>query len=113
MRKESSSNFINEKKIIAKCSLAYTISLVGGRWKPTILWHLLRGKMRYSQLRKLIPDASERVLVAQLRELESDALVRRILFAEVPPRVEYEMTDLGLSLKTLLMEIEQWGDEHK
>jgi len=113
MKKETSSNSINASAIIIKCSLAYTISLIGGRWKPTILWQLLNSKMRYNELRKSIPEASERILVAQLRELERDGLIQRIVFAQVPPRVEYEVTDHGLTMKSLLLEMENWGNGHK
>lgn len=74
------------------------------RWQDTI---------RYSQLRKVIPQVSERVLVAQLRELEKDKLVSRIVHPEVPPRVEYELTELGNSMRPMLESISQWGNLHR
>ena len=113
MKKVTSSNTLNEQVINKKCSMAYTLSIIGGRWKPTILWNLLNGKMRYGELRKRIPEVSERVLITQLRELEDDNTVKRIVYAEVPPRVEYELTPLGLSMRAFLLQLEQWGDEHK
>ncbi|MEN7551779.1 helix-turn-helix domain-containing protein [Rapidithrix thailandica] len=113
MRKENSSNNINEKKIAAKCGMAYTLSLIGGRWKPTILWRLMDGKMRYSELKRSIPDVSERMLVMQLRELEKGELVKRIVYAEVPPKVEYELTALGLSMRPMLQSISDWGEAHR
>ena len=113
MRKENSSNSINEKKINATCSTAYTLSLIDGRWKPNILWQLMQGKMRYNELKKSIPDVSERILTMQLRELENDGLVTRIIYAEVPPRVEYEMSEKGLSMKGLLQLISDWGDQNR
>jgi DNA-binding HxlR family transcriptional regulator len=114
MRKEASTSYLNEKKINASCGMAYTLSLIGGRWKPNILWQLLtHGKLRYNSLRKQIPDVSERVLVAQLKELEKDELITRIIYPEVPPRVEYELTPLGLSMKPVLQQISDWGDENR
>lgn len=114
MRKETSSNSLNEKKIMATCGMGYTLSLIGGRWKSNILWRLLNnGKLRYSALRRLIPDVSERMLVSQLRELEADQLVNRIVYPEVPPRVEYELTALGHSMKTMLQCISDWGEMHR
>ena len=114
MRKINSSNSLNEKKIMATCGMGYALSLIGGRWKSNILWRLLiEGKLRYSELRKLIPEISERMLVAQLRELESDQLVKRIVHPEVPPRVEYELTTLGHSMEPMLSCISEWGEKHR
>lgn len=113
MRKENSSNAINERQLRGDCGTAYTLSLIGGRWKPTILWRLLDGKMRYNELKKSISGISERVLVLQLRELENDDLVKRIIYPEVPPRVEYELTPLGWSMEALLQHMSDWGVAHK
>ncbi|RBL89622.1 winged helix-turn-helix transcriptional regulator [Chitinophaga flava] len=113
MRKTNSTNAINEKTLSRLCSTAHTLSVIGGRWKPTILWCLLDGKMRYHELKKSIKGVSERVLVLQLRELESDQLVKRIIYPEVPPRVEYELTSLGKSLEPLLNQMASWGALHK
>lgn len=113
MRKESSTNTLNKKSINETCDLAHTISLIGGRWKPSILWRLLSGKMRYSELRKALPNVSERILVLQLRELEKDGLIKRIVYAEVPPRVEYEVTALGQSMKPMLKAILDWGVKNR
>lgn len=114
MRKSNSSNSLNEKKILASCGMGYTLSLIGGRWKANILWGLLtNGKMRYSAVRRLLPEISERMLVAQLKELEADRLVNRIAHPEVPPRVEYELTDLGATLKGMLQAMSDWGEMHK
>lgn len=94
--------------------MGYALSLIGGRWKSNILWRLLSdGKLRYSALRKLIPDISERMLVAQLRELEADQLINRIVYPEVPPRVEYELTPLGRSMKPMFQSISDWGEMHR
>ncbi|UPK72922.1 winged helix-turn-helix transcriptional regulator [Chitinophaga filiformis] len=93
--------------------MAYTLDLIGGRWKPAILWALLEGKLRYSELKKNIPDVSERILVLQLRELEKDGLIKRLVYAEVPPRVEYELTNDGQSMKQMLQIISDWGNVHR
>lgn len=113
MRKENSTNALNEREILDSCGMAYTLSLIGGRWKPTILWRLTKGKKRYSELRNSIPNVSERILVMQLRELEKDALINRTVYAEVPPRVEYQLSDLGRSLLPLLQNISDWGEKHR
>jgi DNA-binding HxlR family transcriptional regulator len=113
MRKESSKNLENEIAIMQGCGMAYTLNLIGGRWKPSILWRLVGGTFRYSQLRASLPSISERILVLQLRELESDGLIERIVYREVPPRVEYSLTPLGQSLKPVLQSLSDWGDEHR
>jgi DNA-binding HxlR family transcriptional regulator len=114
MRKESSSNALNEKQIMSTCGMGYALSMIGGRWKANILWRLLiHGKLRYSELRKNIPTISERMLVAQLRELEADRLIKRIVYPEVPPRVEYDLTELGSSMRPMLESISAWGEMHR
>lgn len=114
MRKNNSTNSLNEKKINASCGMGYALSLIGGRWKTNILWRLLAvDRLRYSALRRMIPDISERMLVNQLRELEADQLVNRIVYPEVPPRVEYELTSLGRSMKPMLKSISDWGEMHR
>jgi DNA-binding HxlR family transcriptional regulator len=113
MRKTSSTNALNEKELKEYCGMTYTFSVLGGRWKANIIYKLFNGKMRYSELKRSIPNVSERILVAQLREMEKDQLLRRIVYAEVPPRVEYELTTLGLSLKPMMKVISDWGNMHK
>lgn len=114
MRKKASTNYINEEKINATCGMAYALAVMGGRWKPAILWQLTQHhKMRYSQLRKNLAHISERVLVAQLKELEQDLLIIRTAHPEVPPRVEYELSSLGASMKPMLETISHWGEMHR
>jgi len=110
MRKESSTNAMNEAAIVRDCGMAYTLSVLGGRWKPAILFRLLRGRMRYSELLRAVEGVSERMLVAQLRELEADGLVKRIVYAEVPPRVEYELTEKGMSAERVIESMSDWGN---
>lgn len=113
MRKEESTNAQNEAILIRNCGMAYTLSVIGGRWKPNILYCLLEGKMRYNELRKTIDGVSERMLVAQLRELEEYGLVKRIIHPEVPPKVEYELTPLGYSTQPMLNLMSDWGNMNR
>ncbi|WP_133784239.1 winged helix-turn-helix transcriptional regulator [Pedobacter nutrimenti] len=113
MRKESSTNAINEKQINDSCGMAYSLSVLGGRWKPAILCRLVHQTMRYSDLKNSIDQISERMLVSQLRELEADQVVKRTVYPVVPPRVEYELTELGLSMKPMLKAMSDWGNMHR
>jgi DNA-binding HxlR family transcriptional regulator len=113
MRKESSTNTFNEKQIIDSCGMAYSLSIIGGRWKPAILCRLSHQKMRYSDLKNSIENISERMLIAQLRELEADHIIKRTVYPVVPPRVEYEMTDLGRTMQPMLRSMSDWGNMHR
>ena len=95
------------------CDVEATLSVIGGRWKPVLVCHLLGGKKRFGELRRLVPNATERMITLQLRELESDGVVSREVFAEVPPRVEYDVTDYGRSLQPILESMQAWGREFK
>lgn len=110
MRKETSTNAINEKRLTDSCGMANLLRVMGGRWKPCILGHLVYGKMRYNELKKSIIGISERMLVAQLRELEKDGIITRTVYPEVPPKVEYMMTDVGKSMKGVLDAMSDWGN---
>ena len=91
------------------CALDVTMELVGGKWKTIVLWYLRTDKKRFSELRKLIPGITEKMLSMQLRQLEKDGFVSRTVHAEVPPRVEYALTAHGKTLLPLLEEIAKWG----
>ena len=93
------------------CPVETTLALIGGKYKALILWRLSGGTLRFSQLQKHIP-ATARMLTLQLRELEQDGLVSRTVYPEVPPRVEYAMTDLGRSLMPILTAMRNWGAEY-
>ena len=84
----------------------------GGKWKALILWNLLEGTMRYSALRKAVPDATPKMLTQQLRELEADGLVSRTVWPVVPPRVDYALTPTGESIKPILTAMYRWGDAY-
>ena len=95
------------------CDVEATLSVIGGRWKPVLLCHLLGGRKRFGELRRLTPNATERMITLQLRELEADGVVDRHVYAEVPPRVEYELTEFGRSLETILVLLQEWGSAFK
>ncbi|MEM1453382.1 MAG: helix-turn-helix domain-containing protein [Planctomycetota bacterium] len=95
------------------CDVEATLSVIGGRWKPVLVCHLLQGRKRFGELRRLTPNATERMITLQLRELEADGVVARHVFAEVPPRVEYEVTDFGRSLEPILVQMQDWGRAFK
>lgn len=94
------------------CPLESTINLIGERWKFLIIRDLMDGKKRFSELKKSVGNISQKVLTQNLRALESSKLLTRTVFPEVPPRVEYELTDLGLSLKPILDAIRTWGETY-
>jgi DNA-binding HxlR family transcriptional regulator len=91
------------------CALDVTMAYIGGKWKSIVLWYLRKDAKRFSELNRLIPAITEKMLSLQLRELEKDGLVRRTVFAEVPPRVEYGLTEEGRTLLPLLEELAKWG----
>lgn len=91
------------------CPVAATLELIGGKYKALILWHLSEGKLRFSQLQKLVGGATPKMLTQQLRELESHKLIHREVFPIIPPRVEYSLTELGASLMPILVAMRDWG----
>ncbi len=91
------------------CAVGTTVAVIGGKWKPILLFHLLGGPLRYSELARLLPRTSERMLTRSLRELETDGLVSRTVFAEVPVRVEYALTAHGRTLVPVLQAMSDWG----
>ncbi|MFV0436709.1 MAG: winged helix-turn-helix transcriptional regulator [Desulfopila sp.] len=94
------------------CPVEATINLVGGKYKALILWNLMGGTLRFSELRREVPQATPKMLTQQLRELEADGLVNRKVYAEVPPRVEYSLTTLGRSIAPVLKAMYAWGTSY-
>lgn len=95
------------------CDVEATLCVIGGRWKPILICRLMNGPKRFSELCRLAPNATERMITLQLRELEADGIISRRVFAEVPPRVEYEVTDLGRSLQPIIAAMQLWGSGFK
>ena len=95
------------------CPVGITTGIVGGKWKPLILFHLRDKTQRFSELYRLIPNTTKKMLTQRLRELERDGIIRRKVFAQVPPRVEYSLTRHGQSLRPLLELMSVWGKRHR
>ncbi|MGE6754018.1 winged helix-turn-helix transcriptional regulator [Rossellomorea sp. NPDC071047] len=96
-----------------KCSIEYTLKKIGGKWKTVILWHLgTDGTLRYNELRRLLPGVAHKVLSQQLKELEEDGFINRTQYDTIPPKVEYSMTELGMTLIPILKQMHAWGKEH-
>lgn len=91
------------------CAMDVTMRYIGGKWKTVVLWYLRKDKKRFSELKRLIPNITEKMLSLQLKDLEKDGIVERKLYPEVPPRVEYFLTDFGKTLVPMLEEIAHWG----
>jgi len=94
-----------------KCSLEATMDALGGKWRSLILWHLIQEDLRFSQIQKIVPGISKKVLSEHLRVLEKNDLIIRLVYAEVPPRVEYKISQKGKTLSKALNELESWGKE--
>ena len=94
------------------CPVEATLELIGGKWKGIVLFYLLDGRLRFSELKRKIGCVTQRMLTKQLRELEASGLVNRFVYAEVPPRVEYELTEDGESLRPLVNALKDWGEQH-
>lgn len=92
------------------CAVEATLSVIGGIWKPVILFHLLEGKLRFNALCRLVSAATPRMITLQLCELEADGIITRIVYPEIPPKVEYELTSLGRSLAPVLISMRDWGE---
>ena len=94
------------------CPVEFTLERIGGKWKGVIIFHLLDGKKRFSELKKINPKLTQKVLTKQLRELEADGLVNRKVFAVVPPKTEYSLTESGIQLRPIIINLEKWGTTH-
>jgi DNA-binding HxlR family transcriptional regulator len=95
------------------CPTEMALEVVGGKWKLVILEHLVEGVLRFGQLQRALPTITARMLTRQLRELEDDGLVRRVVYTQVPPKVEYSLTDAGRSLEPLLGHLRAWGEWYR
>jgi DNA-binding HxlR family transcriptional regulator len=112
-RKKTSTNSINRQFLNDFCGVNYTIGLIEGRWKMNILYKLEGKALRFTELKKLIPNITDRMLTRQLKELEQNGLIERNVFATVPVKVVYQLTEICQSLSPIWKRLEQWGLEHK
>jgi len=110
--KETSTHFEN-KMSLNECDQIFAVGLIAGQWTLVICCHLTDKKLRFGELRKRIPNITERMLTLQLRKMEEGGLVKRTVYAEVPPRVEYELTKSGQELRPILKQLEEWGKKHR
>ncbi len=95
------------------CAVGVTLSVIGGLWKPLILFHLFAGKKRFMELCRAIPNATQRMLTLQLRELEADGVIIRHVYPQIPPKVEYEISPFGQSLSPILLSLRKWGQSYE
>ncbi len=102
-----------EEKVLPACAVETTLTLIGNKWKVLILRDLMNGTMRFGELKKSIGSISQKVLTSQLRDMEKNELLIRTVYAEVPPRVEYTLTDTGYSLRPILDALGNWGRDYK
>lgn len=102
-----------KKEDLPACPVKTTLSLIGDKWKVLILRDLMPGTKRFGELKKSVGSVSQKVLTAQLRDMEANGLISRKVYAEVPPRVEYSLTNLGKSLKPILDAMKNWGEDYK
>ncbi|QNF33993.1 helix-turn-helix transcriptional regulator [Adhaeribacter swui] len=111
--KEASTNQSNKNTALFACPVTFTLTKIGGRWKPLIIYNLLDGPKRYSELRKQIPAITEKMLIQHLKELEADQLISRHALAVVPPHVEYRLTPAGQELGPAMNEMANWGFKYR
>jgi DNA-binding HxlR family transcriptional regulator len=112
-RKPTSTNTQNREKLNNICGVTYAINILGGRWKLLILYKLDHKTLRFAEFKKKIPDISDRMLTLHLKELERDGLISREVYAEVPPRAEYKLTESGQALVPIWKQLEYWGLAHR
>lgn len=94
------------------CAVEAALEIIGGKWKGVVLFHLISGKLRFSEIKRKIGSVTQRTLTKQLRELEADGMVTRTVHAVVPPKVDYELTPKGQALAPILLSLREWGGEH-
>lgn len=96
-----------------ECPVKVTIDIIGGKWKPLILWHLIHKTLRFSQLQRRLTGVTQKMLTQQLRELECDGIVHRQVYPEIPPRVEYSLTEEGRTLEPVVRQMMEWGKDYR
>ena len=105
MRKQKHKSYI-------ACPVEATLDIIGGKWKGIVLFHLMQGTKRFNELRRLVPEITQRMLTLQLRQLEKDGLIKRKIYKQIPPKVEYFLSNLGQTLTPILQQLERWGTQY-
>jgi DNA-binding HxlR family transcriptional regulator len=95
------------------CPIEVTLTILGGKWKPLILFHLLEETKRFGELQRLMPQVTREMLTQHLRQLEADGIIHRQVYQQVPPKVEYSLTDIGRTLTPILQDMNQWGGDYR
>lgn len=102
-----------EEKYSEGCPVKKTLEVIGGKWKGIILYHLIEGPKRFNFFRRVYPDLTQFMLTLQLRELERDGIIHREIYKQVPPKVEYSLTEFGRTLEPIILAMRNWGDAYK
>lgn len=100
-------------EICTKTPVGVTLKVIGGKWKLLVLWHLREKTLRFTELKKKLESVTQKMLTEELRELESEGMIKRKVFPEIPPHVEYSITPYGKTLFPVLQEMAKWGQKHK
>ncbi|SEU26038.1 helix-turn-helix domain-containing protein [Paenibacillus sp. NFR01] len=95
------------------CPVEFTLDVIGGKWKGVLLYHLIDGTLRFNEFRRICPTITQRMLTLQLRELEEDGIVHREVYQQVPPKVEYSLTEFGRTLVPVILEMRKWGETYQ
>ncbi len=102
-----------DKNSHPSCGVDITLKVLGGKWKPVILWHLKDQTLRFSELHRLVNGVTQKMLTQQLKEMEKAGLINRKVYPQVPPKVEYSITEYGKTLKTVIKAMGDWGEQHR
>ncbi|KEQ22270.1 winged helix-turn-helix transcriptional regulator [Paenibacillus tyrfis] len=98
---------------IKKCPVETTLGVIGGKWKGVIIYHLLSGTKRFNELRRIYPQVTHHTLTLQLRDLEREGIVSRKIYNQVPPKIEYSLTEFGRTLEPIILLMKEWGDQYE
>ncbi|ADV94877.1 MULTISPECIES: transcriptional regulator HypR [Bacillus] len=95
------------------CPVEFTLDVIGGKWKGILFYHMIDGKKRFNEFRRICPSITQRMLTLQLRELEADGIVHREVYQQVPPKVEYSLTEFGRTLEPIVLQMKEWGESNR
>ncbi|MCY7764214.1 transcriptional regulator HypR [Bacillus inaquosorum] len=95
------------------CPVEFTLDVIGGKWKGILFYHMINGKKRFNEFRRICPSITQRMLTLQLRELEADGIVHREVYHQVPPKVEYSLTEFGRTLEPIVLQMKEWGESNR